>query len=111
MSAPPFYQDEVKRGARIILQSKDVFGVEATMALVIANSAFAQQHPQFVADFLQEYSDAADFVQTHPDEAPKCTSTTRKVRWTLPRRQISSARVEAHCSASSLAVCCKSRRS
>jgi len=71
MSAPPFYQTEVQKGARIILHSKDVFGVEATMAVAVANTGFAQQYPQFVADFMKEYADAADFVRAHPDDAAK----------------------------------------
>ncbi|MEA2785867.1 MAG: sulfonate transport system substrate-binding protein [Candidatus Eremiobacteraeota bacterium] len=71
ISAPPYYQEEVKRGAHIILHTADVFPNGLSGALVVAHSGFAQQYPQFVAAFFQDYLDAVEFVKAHPDAAAK----------------------------------------
>ena len=71
VSAPPFYQDELKRGAHIILHKRDVFQNDLTVAVIVVNTEFAQQYPRFVGAFFKDYVDAVNFIKTHREDAAK----------------------------------------
>ena len=71
MGAPPFSQDEVKKGGHVIIKESDAFPGGITSTLVAVNTQFAGQYPQFVAGFYKAYQAAVTFILAHQDDATK----------------------------------------
>ncbi len=69
MGAPPFSQDEVKKGGHVVLRESDAFPAGICSTVVAVNTQFAAQYPQFVAGFYKAYQGAVGFILAHQDEA------------------------------------------
>ena len=48
---------------------KDVSGSDMVMGCIIVSSKFAEEHPQALAEFLNEYKASVDYVTANVDEA------------------------------------------
>lgn len=66
-TSPPFQQQEVERGAHVVLRSYDILG-KSTFNSVYTTETFAKEHPNFVKAFAQALGEATKLVSEKPDQ-------------------------------------------
>jgi NitT/TauT family transport system substrate-binding protein len=71
IATPPFAQDEVRKGGRVIMHTADAFPGGFSSTVVVASTTFAREQKPVLDAFFKEYADAVKTIQSRPDEAAK----------------------------------------